>query len=108
MNSGRIDCIDSYFWYAVLADPDAKCCEDFQDPSFVPLFEIDFGNDTALKERAENLCGGTIDDKGSQNCLFDFFVTKNEDLAAATLSTQIAGAQASSAAGNVQRISMEN
>ena len=47
------------------------------DPSFVPLFfdDIDslFGNNTALKQKAIEVCGGT----SSFTCLFDMSLTED-------------------------------
>ena len=98
INEGRINCTDSLFWYA---DITQTPCESFDDRDFVPIFDVDFGNNTALKTQVENKCMGSGTDKQVQNCIYDYFVTRNEDLASATLSTQVAETQESSALGNL-------
>ncbi len=63
-----------------LPDPD-------YDASFVPLFfdDIDalFGNNTALKKKAEDLCG-----KKQFECLFDVALTADTQAAAESKSSQ--------------------
>lgn len=78
--SWRIKCDSSYFTY-----PMGKVCADFQNPNFVPVYVVDFGSDAAEKTKAEKLCQSAPTDTVKDNCIFDYFVTRDSQVANATL-----------------------
>ena len=87
--AGRILCEESLFWYSDLTID----CELYQDRAFIPLFEVDWGGDAALKTEAESVCSGSGATQNTQNCLFDYFVTRDAELAQATLETEAVNVQ---------------
>ena len=82
---GRINCTHSVFWYK---DVTTVSCDDYVKPDFRPVFEVDFGTDAAKKAKAEDICKDSANDRIKDTCIYDYFMTGNEELAAATASSQ--------------------
>jgi hypothetical protein len=84
--AGRIQSDQSLFSY-----PPGKTADDYQDVDFVPVFEVDFGSDTAAEQKANDICS-TGTQKQKEQCIFDFFLTGSESFANNTLNTAVAAA----------------
>ncbi|XP_037033310.1 protein mesh-like [Bradysia coprophila] len=70
----KVDCQDSLFTY-----PDGKSYENYQDDNYVPRLEpIDVDK---LPPKAKEICGDNYE------CLFDFAVTGNQEMATSTKTT---------------------
>ena len=80
LTPGAIDCADSLFVY-----PAGKSCSNYQDPSFVPIFVVDFAGDAAAEADAESVCSAAITDYVQEICILDYFVTGSQSFAQATL-----------------------
>ena len=79
--------------------PAGKTCDDFQDATFTPVFEVDFTGDPDGEAAANTACAAATSDYTRKICIFDYFVTRSEAFAQATLNAAIEAERNNEAAG---------